>query len=418
MSIQLINLGQAANDGSGEPLREGGKKINDNFQELDVRVTAAKSAADSKQPKSDKLTSISALPGQAGRYSIPALDGATSNFVSVPLAASPRDTDAAKIPQVGHGGWGSTNPIPLTATSPIIDISQTAMFVASGLTDAGLPNGSGDFFLENLNNGGGWITQIARMVTGPRSYTRWKHAGQGTWSEWSEIFSTTARIDASDGNKLRLRDFLGVFTPHTYCLSMDALTPAQGLILGYSYVTQTTAGSKPGGYAYGVLNTVVNAGDHCQQDFVGITAQTGVTQRAYRRSGYGTSWGPWRLVIDSSSATSSVEDGGVVSQAVVGGITVTKFASGLQITHGNFGSTAAIPVNAYSIINLTIPVNTGPDVSYSVVNPIASPFITNDWYGVTNAYMSTPTNLQLVLRNGAGAEQAFGVRGTIVGRWK
>lgn len=34
MAQQLINIGNAANDGSGDPLRTAGDKINDNFTEI------------------------------------------------------------------------------------------------------------------------------------------------------------------------------------------------------------------------------------------------------------------------------------------------------------------------------------------------------------------------------------------------
>lgn len=378
----------------------------------------AVAATDGKQDKHPRLTSITVLPGTTGLYSVPALDANTNSFVAVPIATSPRDTNPARIPQVGHAGWGADSPIALTAQSSVVNINQQAMFVASGLTDVGLPSGTGDFFLENFSNGGGWNKQIAREVTGPRSYIRWRHGGNGNWSEWDEIFSTTAKVDASSGVKLRLRNYLGIGTPQTYCTDINATTPAQGVVLGYSYVTNATVGAKPGGYIYGVVNTIVNSGDHCQQEFVGLNAVAGVTQRAYRRSGYNGSWGAWRLVIDSDSATNNVDDGGIVSQVRSGGVVQTRFASGLQIVNGNFGQTPAIAINAYSIINLTVPFNTGPDTSYTTVAPIASPFVTNDWYGITNAYMSTPTNLQLVVRNGAGAEQAFGIRGAIIGYWK
>lgn len=378
----------------------------------------AVAATDGKQDKHPRLTSITVLPGTTGLYSVPALEANTNNFVAVPIATSPRDINLARIPQVGHAGWGADSPIALTAQSSVVNINQQAMFVASGLTDVGLPSGTGDFFLENFSNGGGWNKQIAREVTGPRSYIRWRHGGNGNWSEWDEIFSTTAKVDASSGVKLRLRNYLGIGTPQTYCTDINATTPAQGVVLGYSYVTNATVGAKPGGYIYGVVNTIVNSGDHCQQEFVGLNAVAGVTQRAYRRSGYNGSWGAWRLVIDSDSATNNVDDGGIVSQVRSGGVVQTRFASGLQIVNGNFGQTPAIAINAYSIINLTVPFNTGPDTSYTTVAPIASPFVTNDWYGITNAYMSTPTNLQLVVRNGAGAEQAFGIRGAIIGYWK
>lgn len=41
MAIQTVNLGTAANDGTGDTLRSGGDKINDNFAELDTRLSAA-----------------------------------------------------------------------------------------------------------------------------------------------------------------------------------------------------------------------------------------------------------------------------------------------------------------------------------------------------------------------------------------
>src|SRR5262245_949561 len=38
MAQQLINIGTSANDGTGDPLRTGGDKINDNFTELYAAV--------------------------------------------------------------------------------------------------------------------------------------------------------------------------------------------------------------------------------------------------------------------------------------------------------------------------------------------------------------------------------------------
>ena len=378
----------------------------------------AVAATDGKQDKHVRLTALSNLNGTVNKYSVPAFLGQTANMVPVLVAQDPRDTTVGALMQTGHGGWGATNPIPLNAQSSVVNISQQAVFVASGLTDVGLPSGTGDFFLDNYNNGGGWITQVAREVTGPRSFERWRHGGNGNWSEWSELFTTTAKIDASSVVKLRLRNYLGIGTPQTYATSMDALTPAQGLILGYSYVSNATVGAKPGGYSYGVLNTVVNSGDHCHQEFVGLTAEAGRTQRLYRRSGYGTQWGPWVVVTDQLTATLSMEDGGVVSQTTAGVVTQTKFASGLVITHGAIGSTPQVAAGAFTTVDLTVPFNTGSNTELTVVCPIASPFITNDWYGISNAYMSTPTNCKLVLRNGPAAEQAFGVRVAIFGRWK
>lgn len=400
------------------PLQGYNKESADRLRAITDNISATIDSINNKQDKSAKLTSISNLSGTVNRYTLPFLSGVSNDFVPALLAENARDTNTSNIPQIGHAGWGSTNPINLNATSDINNILQNAMFVCSGLTPAGIPSGTGDFYLQNINNGGGWITQTAWEVTGPRSYTRWKNSNTGVWSEWSEIYTTTAKIDASSQTKLRLRNYLGIGTPHTYCVNIDALTQDQSLVLGYSYVSSTTTGTKPGGYVFGVVNTVISTGDHCQQEFVGLTAQAGVTQRSYRRSGYGAQWGPWRLVIDSDSATAmTVEEGGIISQTRIGGVTRTKFASGLQIVNGNFGNTPSVGVGQSGIINLTIPINTGIDTAYTSTNVTATPFNTYDWYGVITSYMSSATNLVLVCRNGA-TEQQFSVRGTIIGYWK
>jgi hypothetical protein len=45
MAIQLINLGNVANDGTGDDLREAFLKVNANFSDLDVRSTESTTAA-------------------------------------------------------------------------------------------------------------------------------------------------------------------------------------------------------------------------------------------------------------------------------------------------------------------------------------------------------------------------------------
>lgn len=49
MSIDLLNLGSAPDDGNGQDLRSGGQVINDNFAELDTRTSAAQAAADAAE---------------------------------------------------------------------------------------------------------------------------------------------------------------------------------------------------------------------------------------------------------------------------------------------------------------------------------------------------------------------------------
>src|SRR6056300_1343617 len=45
MTIQTINIGQIANDGTGDDLREAFRKINENFDELDLRYPESTTAS-------------------------------------------------------------------------------------------------------------------------------------------------------------------------------------------------------------------------------------------------------------------------------------------------------------------------------------------------------------------------------------
>lgn len=378
----------------------------------------AVAATDNKQDKSARLTAISGLSGTANRYSVPAIFANTDAVVPVLVAQDPRDTTVGAMLQVGHGGWGGASPIYLAANENLNTLPQTGLFIASS-TNTNIPGGGlTDFFIENMDNGNGWRRQRAIALTGEKTYTRFRHGGNGNWSRWDEVLSTFPAIEAYSADKLRMRDNLGICTPHTYCTNIDALTPAQGLVLGHSYVNGTTIGTKPGGYGFGIVNTVVNNADHCQQDFVGLNGVAGVTQRAYRRSGYGTQWGSWHMIIDSVSAGYDVESaGGVVSRTIISGCVVNKFTSGLIVINGSFGTTSTIAANESQAVNVTIPANTGADTSYATAVCTASAYITNDWYGIINAAVTTPTNIQLVIRNGATPQQ-FAVRGIVIGHWK
>ena len=45
MTIQNINIGQFANDGTGDDIREAFRKINENFDELDLREPESTTAS-------------------------------------------------------------------------------------------------------------------------------------------------------------------------------------------------------------------------------------------------------------------------------------------------------------------------------------------------------------------------------------
>jgi hypothetical protein len=122
--------------------------------------------------------------------------------------------------------------------------------------------------------------------------------------------------------------------------------------------------------------------------------------------------------MDQNSATldPSASPGGVNSRAIVSGVVVNKFISGLMVLNGGFGTTPSCPANTVSTVSITLPATTGPDPSYASVAITAIPAGAND-FTLMLAYMSTPTQLTLVIKNGATA-QTFGVKGIITGHWK
>lgn len=401
----------------------------------------AVAATDGKQDKDTLLTNLSSAVWKANTYPViagdksvfvetisdearillrqPTIPGMQSRLGLVPVTNS-LDITPGRLVTPGWMGLGRVYSNALPNSDAQVAVPAGIYYVPA--TWAGSPFPGTDGRNQGYLTVKGWSSsdymaqtwEPLRRGDAPMMH---RYSYNGVWQAWQSILSGTVNQSESIDQKLVMRNIVGIGTPHTYCIDIDARS-APSLVLGYSYCTTTTLGTKPGGYSYGVVNTVVNAGDHLQQEFVGLNAVPGATQRAYRRSGYNTAWGPWRLVIDSASATEDVESGGgVVSRTIISGCVVNKFASGLIVLNGNFGTTPTIEPNAYTIVNLTLPVSTGPDISYASVVCIASPYVTNDWYGITNCYMDNPTLLKVVIRNGATA-QAFGVRGIVTGHWK
>lgn len=429
------------------PLQGYNKESADRLRAITDNISATIDSINNKQDKNAKLTAISNT-GTVASQSLPVYTSDTNvsfspisnaglNLVSkgttpelqstlglIPIQ-HPNDITPGRLITPGWMGLGtvSSNRLP----SDNAQIAQPAGLYYTTATWAGSPYSGTDgrnqgYLTVHAWSSASYMAQTWEPLRRSDAPMMHRYAYNGVWQEWQIILSGV-RLQSSVNmdQRLIMRDVIGIGTPHTYCLSIDAKTLEEGLILGYSYVNSTTVGTKPGGYVFGVVNTIANQSDHLQQDFVGLNGVPGTTQRAYRRSGYGGgagAWGPWRLVIDSASAQDDVETlGGVVSRTIIQGCVVNKFASGLIIINGSLGASQSIAAGAVSEVNLTLPASTGPDVNFSTASCIASPYVTNDWYGITNAYMSSPTNLKLILRNGATAQQ-FGIRGIIIGHWK
>jgi glycerophosphoryl diester phosphodiesterase len=108
MAIQTINVGTAANDGTGDDLRSGAIKINENFAEIDAAVTAFESLTIDDSPalaSADRLVPI--IPAASG---LPSIDAQTL------LLTVPNDTILMDrgIPYITNG---SSNTLSLSSGS-------------------------------------------------------------------------------------------------------------------------------------------------------------------------------------------------------------------------------------------------------------------------------------------------------------
>jgi hypothetical protein len=109
MAKQTINLGTAANDGTGDNLRAGGTKINENFTEVYAAAAAAQEAAD-----------------DAGTAA-----GAAASAASAAAAAAEDAQEAADAAQTTASGAATAATTALTAANEADDTADTAAAAAA-----------------------------------------------------------------------------------------------------------------------------------------------------------------------------------------------------------------------------------------------------------------------------------------------
>lgn len=225
-------------------------------------------------------------------------------------------------------------------------------------------------------------------------------------------------IAAGQAERKRMK----LFEPTTYVIDIDDVA-VTSQIAGSGYVNNATIGTRPPGWTFGVLETLLVSGDQAQQEFTAVSAVPGVTTPSFRRTGYGTSstrWGNWRLIIDEATAITDPANGGVLSMTTVGTVAIYKFANGLLIMSGIFlAQSDILPANTLTTFNITLPasVGVGADFTYSNPDLNAVAISANDHYGmVSNQFVST-TVVQAGVRTGP-TPQRFQIKGVITGKWK
>ncbi|RBL69797.1 hypothetical protein C3E98_019070 [Pseudomonas sp. MWU13-2625] len=127
MALQKINLGAAANDGTGDALRTGGQKINENFDLLDERTLNA------------NLQALAGLSGQANR--VPYFTGSGALSLAV-LTALGRQLIAITQPSEGRDilGLGSAAVVGLGVASGAASLGPDGKVPAAQLPVAAIGN--------------------------------------------------------------------------------------------------------------------------------------------------------------------------------------------------------------------------------------------------------------------------------------
>lgn len=321
-----------------------------------------------KQDKSDNLTAFSGLTGVADR--MPYFTGAGALSLAVLTAK-------ARLLLARADSAGMRSEISAAQSGANSDITSLA-----GLTTP-----------LSVAQGGLGVTSV------PAVFTRLRDS--------QALSSAEAAVE-----RLRMK----TFEPIGYVVDIDDASTSQ--VRGPGYVTNTTIGTKPHGFAYGILNTIMITGDVLSQTFEPLVGSAGTTFPLFRRTGYGVTagrWGPWRMVIDSDSALNDPDIGGLMSSTVVSGFRVDKYANGSMCVTGKV-KLPSIPANEYPYQTLNLPV-TFLNTANMQPSLTARGLSSADMFGVTFQIASSTTSVTYAVRNG-GTAQGFEVNVTIWGTWK
>jgi hypothetical protein len=160
MTQQLINLGTTDNDGTGDPLRVAGGKINQNFAEVYGSAAAAQGTADAAQ--SAATSAQSAASSAAGVAASAASAAATAQASVTALAATVAALPSAQSHRryVFHGFAGGNQ---ILGDPALFDISGNInhAYPGSDLSNANLWANAG--YASTVDPAGGTTDSVLRM---------------------------------------------------------------------------------------------------------------------------------------------------------------------------------------------------------------------------------------------------------------
>lgn len=191
---------------------------------------------------------------------------------------------------------------------------------------------------------------------------------------------------------------------------------------GPVYATPATWTGSPyagtDGRNQGYLSAIVwSVGNYMIQRWVGLDPSWGSYERHYVNG----VWRTWTPVYNANNSnldpTSSTP--GLMSSALVGGYLVNRYLNGEVEIRGVAPLTPQVTAGEIRVLTIALPitlVNGSLGFCFSSLTRV-QPQQTYDSYGVIAEYMSDPSNIGIVIRNGS-TPQTFQPTINVKGRWK
>lgn len=377
MTIKTIKLGAQPNDGTGDPLRNGGQIINDNFAELDQRTSAAQQTG-----------------SQAG-------DAAAQAQSAANKALQDKVDKNTRGVAGGVATLNAQTKIPLEQLSTVLKALSTLIPAADFMPYF---NGVDSAALAAL-------TPFARILLAQANYT-------------DALATLGLRVSTGPQERIDGRVMLtGQFGIGGDAPVFNGDIDGTACPLGKCFITVNGTGTKPPGITYGILETVRAAGNQGIIQTLWEITGAGGTLRTFERFQYNTlAWGPWRMVYKANNIVGPMNadpnaGGGLFESGSNANGLYVKYIDGTAMCWNSYSpATPQIAANNLATqVNVALPISF-IDSGYTLMASI-SPSASNDHYGVTNAFPVNQSTGGIIIRNG-GTAQTFGVRFVGMGRWR
>lgn len=305
---------------------------------------------------------------------------------------SATDTTAGRILQVGAYGWGAT----ANGDVPASSLTYSSLF--RSYNDASSP-GLGVYVGIHLQReAAGRSSDI--VLTDYGNKLHWgSRTVPGAAQTWKEA--------------LAVGDFGFGGVGVNYSGNLNSLS-ATGFYVTNSSTTNVPVGQGTGD-AQGYLTHIQHEnGSYATQRW----SQLG-RFAIYNRTNIGGTWSSWyrglssRDMVGTCTQVSGAATGSIIERGVNGQGEYIRFADGTQICWGTTNS-ASLPANTSTGTLISLPVAFAN--TWFIVQSVAQPISTWDWYGVVSAGATATAQIEVVCRNGATAQSCV-CRWMAIGRW-